>query len=88
VLGLPIHDTKSGFKAYRREVLERLNLRALRSRGFIFQAEVLYRCHKLGFGIREVPFVFHDRNAGSSKMSLSIIVEALWRSLWLRVSRG
>jgi len=84
VLGLRLRDTKSGFKVYRREVLERLPLETLRSRGFVFQAEVAYHCQEMGFRILEVPFVFQERKAGGSKMSLSIVVEALWRSFQIR----
>ena len=84
VMGLRIRDTNSGFKAFRREVLEQLPLEALRSSGFIFQAEVIYLCQKMGFEIREVPYVFPDRKVGRSKMSLGIIVEALWRPFQIR----
>lgn len=85
-MGLRLRDTKSGFKGFRREVLEQLALETLRSRGFIFQAEVAYRCQEMGFHIREMPFVFREREAGRSKMSLSIVEEALWRSFWIRWS--
>lgn len=85
VLGLPIHDTKSGFKAFRREVLEAIDLDAVTSHGYIFQAEIMYRCLKMGYRMTEVPFIFYERKAGKSKMSVSIITEALWRSVWLRV---
>ncbi|MBI4312176.1 MAG: polyprenol monophosphomannose synthase [Chloroflexi bacterium] len=85
VLGLPIQDTKSGFKAFRREVLENVGLDQLASAGYIFQAEFVFRCHKMGYRMREVPFVFQERRAGKSKMSVGILVEALWRSVWLRM---
>ncbi|MBI4338692.1 MAG: polyprenol monophosphomannose synthase [Chloroflexi bacterium] len=88
VLGLPVHDTKSGFKAFRREVLERLDLDSLQSKGFIFQAEVLYRCRAMGYRLQEVPFIFYDRRAGRSKLNMAIITEALWRSILLRWSKG
>ena len=84
VLGLRIQDTKSGFKGFRREVLEKLALETLRSKGFIFQAEFVYRCRELGFSILEIPFVFQQRKAGRSKMNLPIVVEALWRSFQIR----
>ncbi|MBI4201629.1 MAG: polyprenol monophosphomannose synthase [Chloroflexi bacterium] len=83
-LGLPVKDTKSGFKAFRSEVLHKVGLEHIASAGYIFQAEFVYRCYKLGFRITEVPYLFHERRAGKSKMSLSILTEALWRSLWLR----
>ncbi len=85
VLGLPVHDTKSGFKAFRRQVLEAIDLDAVTSHGYIVQAEIMYRCYKMGYRIREVPFVFYERRAGKSKMSIGIITEALWRSVWLRL---
>ncbi len=84
VLGLRIQDSKSGFKAFRRAVLENLPLENLHSKGFIFQAEVVYLCQKMGFVVTEVPYVFWDRQEGRSKMSLRIIVEALWRSYQIR----
>lgn len=85
VLGLPVHDTKSGFKAFRRQVLEAIDLDAVVSHGYIFQAEIVYRCLRMGYSVIEVPFIFHERRAGKSKMSLGVITEALWRSLWLRM---
>ena len=84
VMGLRIHDTKSGFKGFRREVLEQIPLETLRSKGFIFQAEVVYRCQQMGARIQEFPFIFQERRAGRSKMSLPIVVEALWRSFQTR----
>ncbi|MBI4199913.1 MAG: polyprenol monophosphomannose synthase [Chloroflexi bacterium] len=87
VLGLRVQDTKSGFKGFRRSVLEAVALDAFRSKGFIFQAEMAYRAQRLRFRVREVPFIFRDRKAGQSKMSLAIITEALWRPFqirWLR----
>ncbi|MBI4201131.1 MAG: polyprenol monophosphomannose synthase [Chloroflexi bacterium] len=83
-LGLRVRDTNTGFKAYRREVLERLPVHKLRSKGFIFQAEVLYRCQQAGWRILEVPFVFHERQSGRSKMGFSILFEALWRCYQIR----
>ena len=88
VMGLRIHDTNSGFKGFRREVLEQLHLETLRSKGFIFQAEVVYRCQQMGSRIQEVPFIFQERRAGRSKMSLPIVVEALWRSFQTRWTRA
>ena len=86
VMGLRLKDTKSGFKGFRRKVLEQLPLTALKSRGFIFQAEVMYRCQQMGFHIREFPFVFQERRTGGSKMSASIMAEALWRCLQIRAT--
>ena len=84
VTGLKVQDTKSGFKAYRRESLQALPLRSIRSRGYIFQAEVLYLCQRLGLSMGEVPYTFEQRAAGRSKMSLGIMVEGLWRAVQMR----
>ena len=84
ILELHIQDTKSGFKAFRREVLEQISLETIRSSGFVFQAEVLYRCQKMAFRIQEIPFLFQERGAGRSKMSLAIVLEALWRCIQIR----
>ena len=87
VMGLHLQDTKSGFKAIQRRVLEKMPLEALRSRGYIFQAELLYRCEQMGFSIQEVPYVFQGRKSGGSKMSVRIVIEALWRSFQIRWTR-
>ena len=84
VTGLKVQDTKSGFKAYRRESLQALPLRSIRSRGYIFQTEVLYLCQRLGLSMGEVPYTFEQRAAGHSKMSLGIMLEALWRAVQMR----
>jgi dolichol-phosphate mannosyltransferase len=80
--GLPIKDTTGGYKCWRREVLEAIGLADVRSNGYAFQIEMNYRAWRLGFRIKELPIVFVDRRVGSSKMHLSIAVEALtivWR---------
>jgi dolichol-phosphate mannosyltransferase len=82
VLGLPFCDLTSGFKGFRRRVLETLDSSSIRSRGHAFQIEVTYRCARLGFQIVEVPIVFRDRLVGQSKIDGRIIAEALtavWR---------
>jgi dolichol-phosphate mannosyltransferase len=84
VLGLPIRDCTSGFKAFRREALERIDLPALQSNGYAFQVEVNYACARSGLRIAEVPIVFPDRTAGSSKMSWRIVLEAAWLVIRLR----
>lgn len=86
VSGVRLRDPRSGFKGFRRKVLESIGLEHLRSRGFVFQTEVASRCQRLGYRTAEVPILFHDRKAGSSKMSLDIIVEALWRLFLVRWS--
>jgi len=84
VLGLPIHDCTSGFKVFRRHVLERLDLPELRSNGYAFQVEVNYACAQAGLRVVEVPIVFPDRQLGTSKMSWRIVLEAAWLVLRLR----
>ena len=89
VSGVRLKDPRSGYKGFRREVLESIDLGALRSRGFVFQTEVASRCQQLGYRMVEVPILFYDRKVGQSKMSLSIILEALWRLFQIRwASRG
>jgi dolichol-phosphate mannosyltransferase len=76
LLGLPIRDLTGGFKCFRREVLEAIDLDAIASRGYAFQVEMTYRATQLGFTVAEVPIVFRERRAGASKMSRSIVLEA------------
>lgn len=76
---LPVHDATSGFRAFRREVLEALDLSTVRSDGYSFQLEMALRTWRLGFRVMEVPIVFTERTEGASKMSRSIVAEALWR---------
>jgi len=87
VLGLNVRDLTGGFKCFRREVLEAIDLDAVRSRGYAFQVEMTYRAIQLGFRVVEVPIVFADRQEGSSKMSRSIVWEAIWRVPLLRFGR-
>lgn len=84
VLWLPFRDLTGGFKCFRREVLEALDLDAVRSTGYAFQIELTYRAYKKGFRIREVPIVFPDRTRGASKMSGNIVREAMVNVLRLR----
>jgi dolichol-phosphate mannosyltransferase len=87
VLGLQVRDLTGGFKCFRREVLEALDLDGVRARGYALQVEMTYRAIELGFDVVEVPIVFRDRQAGSSKMSRSIVLEAIWRVPLLRYGR-
>lgn len=87
VLGLEVRDLTGGFKCFRRETLEAIDLDAIRSRGYAFQVEMTYRAIELGFRVVEVPIVFRDRQEGSSKMSRSIVWEAIWRVPLLRLGR-
>ncbi len=91
ILGLPVNDPTAGFNCLRRETLEAIDLDDIRSNGYVFQIEMKYRVHLAGLRIREVPIVFPDRVAGTSKMSPDIAREALvkvWQLRWrLRGSR-
>ncbi|HSI84459.1 MAG: polyprenol monophosphomannose synthase [Candidatus Methylacidiphilales bacterium] len=80
---MPMTDPTGGFKCFRRNVLEKLPLTHVRSTGYAFQVEITYIAWRLGFRIREIPIVFEDRHAGTSKMSQSIAREAIWRILCL-----
>src|SRR6202043_774422 len=77
LLGLPVHDLTSGFRAYRAELLRSIDLDAVRADGYGFQIEMTYRAAQLEARIREVPIRFIDRELGTSKMSSAIVVEAL-----------
>ncbi len=78
LLRAPVRDLTGGFKCIRREVLEAIDLESVRAEGYVFQIEVTYRALLAGFRVREVPIVFCDRRAGTSKMSARIAVEAMW----------
>ena len=84
VTGLPVADATGGFKAFRREVLESIDLDRIESSGYSFQIEVSMRAWRKGFRICEIPIVFVDRSQGESKMSKKIIREAVWRVWKLR----
>lgn len=77
ILWLPYRDLTSGFKAFRREVLETLDLNSIESNGYSFQIEVTYRAHQMGYEIKETPIIFIDREVGVSKMNSKIVVEAM-----------
>jgi dolichol-phosphate mannosyltransferase len=84
ITGLPVEDATGGFKAFRREALEKLDLSGIKSDGYSFQIEVTYKLHQAGCSIKEVPIVFVDRHAGTSKMTKSIVWEAVWMVWHLR----
>jgi dolichol-phosphate mannosyltransferase len=86
LLGVPIRDLTGGFKCYRREVLERIDLEAIHSKGYAFQIETTYRALRAGFRVVEVPITFVDRAVGGSKMSRSIVLEAIWKVPLLRLA--
>jgi dolichol-phosphate mannosyltransferase len=77
VLGLPVRDLTGGFKCFRREVLEAIDLADARSHGYAFQIELTYRAVQAGFRVRELPITFRDREHGRSKMSWRIALEAV-----------
>jgi len=77
VLGVSVRDLTGGFKCYRREVLEGLDLSAVRARGYMFQIETTYRVIRAGFEVAELPIIFTDRVAGTSKMHGGIVLEAI-----------
>lgn len=87
VSGVKVKDATTGFKAFRATALRSLNLEGFQCRGFGFQAEVAYACQEMGYKVVERPIVFYDRTAGKSKMSLGIIIEAMWRLTVLRWKR-
>ena len=87
VAGLKVKDATSGFKAFRGDALRSLDMADFRCKGFGFQAEMAHACQRRGFRVVEYPIVFERRAAGQSKMSLFIVVEAMWRLLPLRWRR-
>jgi dolichol-phosphate mannosyltransferase len=87
VLGVEVRDLTGGFKCFRRVVLETIDLDSVRSEGYAFQVELTYRALQAGFRVVEVPIVFCERQAGHSKMSRRIMVEAIWMVPRLRLSR-
>ena len=88
ILGVPVRDLTGGFKCFRREVLERIDLRSVTSAGYAFQIELTYRAIRRGFKVMEVPITFVDRRVGKSKMSRRIVAEALWMVWKIRFDRA
>ena len=86
VTGLPIHDTTAGFKCYRRQVLETIDLDHIRFKGYAFQIEMKFTAYKCGFKIIEVPVIFINRELGTSKMNSSIFGEAVFGVIILIVN--
>ncbi len=88
ITGLPIKDCTGGYKCFRREVLEKINFDKIDSDGYSFQIEMNFKAWKLGFKIHEIPIVFTDRIAGTSKMNKKIIREAIfmvWKLKFLSI---
>jgi dolichol-phosphate mannosyltransferase len=86
LLGVPVRDLTGGFKCFRRTVLEAIDLDAIHSKGYAFQIELTYRALRRGFRVREIPIRFVDREVGGSKMSRSIVLEAVWKVPLLRLA--
>ena len=84
VTGLPVFDATGGFKCFRRNVLESIDLSSVKSNGYAFQIEMSFRAWKRGFRLVEIPIVFVDRTEGESKMSKRIVREAVWMVWRLR----
>ncbi len=85
VTGLRIHDTTAGFKCYRREVLETIELDKIRFKGYAFQIEMKFTAVQCGFKVKEVPVIFVNRELGTSKMNSSIFGEAVFGVIRLRL---
>ncbi len=86
ITGLPIHDTTAGFKCYRRQVLETIELDKIHFKGYAFQIEMKFTSYKCGFKIVEVPVIFVNRRLGTSKMSGGIFSEAFFGVIRLKIS--
>ena len=86
LLGVKVRDLTGGFKCYRRDVLEAIDLDAVESKGYAFQIETTYRVLRAGFKVVEVPIIFADREVGGSKMSKAIVAEAIWKVPGLRLA--
>ncbi|GGH57500.1 polyprenol monophosphomannose synthase [Rothia aerolata] len=89
VLGTKIHDITAGYRAYRREALQRLNLEGIDSKGYVFQVDLAWRSEQAGLKITEVPITFVEREIGDSKMDGSIIFDSMTKvTRWGLVSRA
>ncbi len=87
VLGLPIHDCTAGYRCYRRNVLETIDLDTIQSQGYAFQVELVHRVLTQGFKIVEIPIIFMDRRVGKSKMSRKIFIEGFLSVLRMRFGK-
>ena len=87
VTGMPIKDATGGFKVWRKDVLESIDLEKVRSSGYSFQIEMNFRAWIKGYKLIEHPIIFIDRTVGQSKMSKSIMFEAIWMVWRLRIWR-
>lgn len=87
ITGLPVRDSTGGFKCFRREVLESIDLSKVKSTGYTFQIEMTLRAYVRGFRIKEIPIVFYERTRGNSKMTFHIAREAVWMVWKLRLMK-
>lgn len=85
ILRVPVRDLTGGFKCFRREVLEKIDLDEVAASGYSFQVEMTWRVARAGFSIMEVPITFRERQKGESKMTTAIVAEAAWRVPAMRV---
>ena len=85
ITGMSYKDLTGGFKCFRRQVLEAIDLNRVRSDGYAFQIEMTFKAYRKGFRIKEIPIMFVDRQAGTSKMSKKIVREAAWLVWRLRI---
>ena len=85
ITGMPINDGTGGFKAWRGSLLDNINFDKVRSQGYSFQIEMNFRAWRLSAAIKEVPIIFVDRTIGESKMSTTIMYEAIWMVWRLRL---
>lgn len=85
ITGLPVADTTAGFKCIHRKVLESISVDKIRSNGYAFQIELHFRAWKAGFKLKEITIIFRERKEGESKMSKSIVWEAIWRVWTLKL---
>ena len=85
ITGLPVKDATSGFKCFRRDVLQAIDLNRIHSDGYAFQIEMDFKAWKKGYRLLEIPIVFVDRNLGVSKMHPGIVREAAWMVWKLRL---
>ncbi|HVX43616.1 MAG TPA: polyprenol monophosphomannose synthase [Mycobacteriales bacterium] len=85
-LRMPFHDATAGFRIYRRQVLEALPLDTIASEGYCFQIDLTWQTYRAGYRVLEVPITFTERERGKSKMSGSVVAEALWRVTWWGVT--
>jgi dolichol-phosphate mannosyltransferase len=87
ITGLGVTDCTSGFRCWRREALAQIDLDAIKSHGYAFLTELLYRAHRMGMSIAEVPIIFVERREGRSKLTGGVFAEAVWMPWRLRFRR-